>query len=128
MNKIIDAEFLELQNNRAQIGAKNLRIGVLLHLVLEGLLGVESEALTGLCTTGTTGSLLRTSLRNGRDEQRLDADTRVVDLLLGEARVDHKHDTVDGQRGFSDVGGDHDLPAEEMLRSKDRKMKQKGGK
>lgn len=46
---------------------------------------------------------------DGRHQQRLDPDARIVDLLLREPGVDHINDPVDGQRGLCNVGRDDDL-------------------
>lgn len=59
---------------------QDLGVGVVLHLVLVGLLGVEAEALAGARATGATGPLLSRGLADGRDQQRLHTDTRVVHL------------------------------------------------
>jgi hypothetical protein len=48
---------------------------------------------------------------DGRHQQALDADARVVHLLLGKAGVDDVHDAIDGQRRLCNVGGHHDLAA-----------------
>ena len=109
MHKIIDAELLELKHDGAKIGAQDLRIRVLLHFTGERLLCVKSETLSRLCTTSSACSLLGASFRDGRDKQGLDANAWVVDLLLGEAGVDDEDNAVDCQRGFGNVGGDHDL-------------------
>ena len=110
-----------------------------LHLCLVGLLRVEAETLPRPRAAGAPRPLLGGGLADGRDQQRLHPDTRVVHLgaviktpavthssalflrercheasplthlLFGEAGVDHKHNTVDGQGGFCDVGRHHNL-------------------
>jgi len=84
MDQIVDAQLLQLENDRPKIGSQDFGVGVLLHLVLVSLLGVESEAFPGLSSAGTAGALLSRGLRNGRNEKGLDSDSRVVDLLLRE--------------------------------------------
>ena len=51
-----------------------------LHLVLEGLLGVEPEGLSRLRSPRPTRPLLRRRFRDGGDKQRLHPDSRVVNL------------------------------------------------
>ena len=69
MDKIVDAKFLQLQNNGAEVGPENLWVRIVLHLLLVRLLCVESETLAGACTTGTTSSLLCTGLTNCSHQQ-----------------------------------------------------------
>ena len=64
--QIVDAQLLQLQHDCPQVGAKNLGIRVVLHLVLVSLLGVETEALSWLRPPGSTGPLLSTGLGDGR--------------------------------------------------------------
>lgn len=40
VNEVIDAKFLELENDGGQVGAEDLWVGVVLHLILVGLLCV----------------------------------------------------------------------------------------
>lgn len=109
VDEVLDAELLELQDRVGEVGAQDLRVRLLNELLLEGLLRVQPEALSRLGTTGTTGTLLGRGLGDGGDKEGLDADARVVDLLLAEARVDDVDDTVDGEGGFGNVGGDDAL-------------------
>ncbi|KAI6768899.1 hypothetical protein HG531_011088 [Fusarium graminearum] len=111
VDKILDTELLELQNCVGKIGAQNLGVCLLNQFLLEGFLCVKSETLSGLCTTSTTSSLLGRGLRDGRNQKGLDTDTRVVNLLLAETGVHDVDDTVNGQTGFGDVGGNDDLTA-----------------
>ena len=80
MDKIIDAQFLQLKYNGAKVGAEDLRVSVVLHLVLVSFLGVESEALARLRPSSTAGPLLCTGFGDGGHQQRLHSDTRVVYL------------------------------------------------
>mmetsp|Transcript_48960 Transcript_48960/g.116583 ORF Transcript_48960/g.116583 Transcript_48960/m.116583 type:complete len:518 (+) Transcript_48960:640-2193(+) len=109
VHQIVDAQLLEREHNAPQVAPQHLRVCLLLELLMERLLGVEAEALARPRAPCPPCPLVRARLGDGRDEERLDADARVVHLLLREARVDHVHDTVDGERGLGDVGGDHDL-------------------
>lgn len=94
VHEVVDAELLELKHDRAEVTAKDLGVRLLLHLRLVRLLRVQPEALAGARATCTTRTLLRARLTDRRDQQRLDADTRVVHFLLREAGIDHKHHTV----------------------------------
>jgi len=111
MHQILDTQLNQLQHRVGQVTPQDLRVSLLLQLVDEVLLGVEPEALSGSRPSSSTSSLLSTSLRDRADEQRLDSDPGVVDLLLEESRVDDVDDSVDGEGGFGDVGGDDDLPS-----------------
>ncbi|KAI6756451.1 hypothetical protein HG530_012187 [Fusarium avenaceum] len=109
VDKIFDTKLLELQDSVGKVGAQNLRVGLLDKLLLKSLFGIQTETFSRLGTTGTTSTLLGRSLGDGRDEERFDTDTGVVDLLFAETWIHDVHDTVDGQTGLSDVGGDDDL-------------------
>lgn len=105
MHQIINSEFLQLQHDITQVRAQNLRICVLLQILLEGALGIETERLTRPRTTSTTGTLLRARLGNGRDEQGLDTYTRIVHFLLAKARINDIDDTINRDRSFLYVSG-----------------------
>ena len=117
VNEIINAKLFQVNDDRAQIGAQDFRVRIVLHLLLEGFLGVEAEALSGTRTTGATGALLSRGFADGRDEERLDSDARVVHLLLGKSWIDDENDTVDGQRCFGDVGADDHFAADSAVGS-----------
>jgi hypothetical protein len=53
--------------------------------------------------------LFAAGFRDGTDKQGLYSETRIVDLLLGEARIYHIHYPIDGQRSLSNIGGHYDL-------------------
>ena len=80
VDEVVDAELLQLEDDGAEVGAEYLRVGLLLHLLPERLLGVEPEALAGLRAAGAARPLLRARLADRRHEQRLDTDPRVVHL------------------------------------------------
>ena len=44
-HQIVDAQLLQLQHHRAQVGAQDLWVRLLLQVLLEAGLGVEAEAL-----------------------------------------------------------------------------------
>ena len=64
----------------AHLGAKNLGVGLLQQLLLEGLLRVQPEALPRPSPSRSTAPLLRARPRDGADQQRLHADAGVVHL------------------------------------------------
>ena len=68
------------QRHRSQRDDLNKSCGHL-HLGLVRLFCVEPEALPGPGPASASGSLLSTGLADGGHEQRLDADTWVVDLV-----------------------------------------------
>jgi hypothetical protein len=55
VDEIINAKFLELQHNRAEVGAQDLRVCVVLHLLLVCLLSVQSASYE---TSGTFINIL----------------------------------------------------------------------
>ena len=57
VDQIVDAEFLQLQHDRSEIGSQNLGIRVLLHFLFVGLFRVKPEAFAGTSTTSPTGTL-----------------------------------------------------------------------
>ena len=109
VDKVVNAHLLHVEDNRSQVAAEDLRVRLGLEVLLEGLLRVEAEALTGAGTTGTTASLVGRGLADGGDEEGLDAELRIVHLLLGESAVDDEDDSVNGEGRLSNVGGDDNL-------------------
>ena len=61
-HQIVDPQLLQLQNDGAQIGPKDLGVGLLLQVLLEARLGVQAEALPRLCTPCSPRSLMRRGL------------------------------------------------------------------
>ena len=86
VDEIVDAEFLELEYDGAEITPEYLRVRLLLHLVDERLLRVQAEALARLRAAGSPRPLLGARLTNGRHEQRFDSDARVVHLSGNDGR------------------------------------------
>ena len=84
VHQVVDAQLLQLQHHRAQVGAQDLRVCVFLHLCRVRLLRVQAEALAWPCTTGSTCTLLSTSFGNGSDQEGLHPDARVVHLWNNE--------------------------------------------
>ena len=62
-HQVIDAELLQLQHNRAQIGAQDLWVGLLLQVLPKGRLCVQPEALSWPCAPCTPRPLMRACLR-----------------------------------------------------------------
>ena len=130
MNQIVDSKLFQLQHDGAQIRSQNLRIRLILHFALVRLLRVQAKALAGARSTGATGSLLGARLRDGRHQQGLDTNTRIVDLeekklikegdsrtlhpclLFRKSRINDEDDAVDCQRGFGYVGCHDDFSSE----------------
>jgi hypothetical protein len=92
MNALVDAQFLQLQHNIGQIAPQDLGVSLFLQLLDKVVFRVQAKAFARSCPTSSTGPLGCRGFGDGRDEERVDADSRVVDLLLGEAWVDHVHD------------------------------------
>lgn len=109
MHEVVDAELLQLEDDRRKVAPQDLGVGLFLELLDKVRLGVQPEALSGPGTTSPAGALGCACLRDRADEQGLDSDPGVVDLLLREARVDDVDDAVDRERRLGDVGRDDDL-------------------
>ena len=62
--KVVNAKLLQLQHDGAQVGAQDLRIGLLLQVPAEGRLCVQPEALPRLRAPGTPCPLVRARLRS----------------------------------------------------------------
>ena len=60
--QVINAQLLELQHHRAQVGPQDLWVGLLLQVPAKGGLGVQPEALPRLRAPGPTGSLMSACL------------------------------------------------------------------
>lgn len=95
MHEIVDSEFLELQHDAAEAGSEQLRIRGVDELALERRLGVQSKRFATSRSSCASRTLLRGRLGDWSHQQRLDADARVVYLLLAETGIDHIHDAVD---------------------------------
>eukprot|EP00754_Rhynchopus_humris_P006658 Rhum_TRINITY_DN13182_c1_g1::Rhum_TRINITY_DN13182_c1_g1_i1::g.57091::m.57091 len=103
VHEVLNAQLLQLQHDGAEVRPQDLGVRLRDEVALERLLRVQPEALAGTRATGTARTLVGGGLRDGGDEKALHADTRVVHLLLREARVHHVHDAVDGHGGLRDV-------------------------
>ena len=63
-HEVVDAELLQLQHDGAQVGAQDLRVGLLLQVPAEGRLRVQPEALPGLRAPGAPRPLVSARLRS----------------------------------------------------------------
>ena len=84
VHQVVNAQLLQLQHHRAQVGAQDLRVRVFLHLCRVRFLCVQAEALARPRTTGSTCTLLSASFGNGSDQEGLHPDARVVHLCNNE--------------------------------------------
>ena len=62
--KVINAKLLQLQHNRAQVGAQDLRVGLLLQVPAKGRFCVQPEALSRLRAPGASCPLMSARLRS----------------------------------------------------------------
>ncbi|MCY1410440.1 hypothetical protein D9M71_258090 [compost metagenome] len=105
---IAEAQVEHLQDHRRQVGAEDFRIG-------EGrpreevLLAVQAHADARLDPPATALALVGAGLGHGLDGQALYLGAVAVAADPRRAAVDHVADTRYGQRGFGDVGGEHNL-------------------
>lgn len=80
MHQVINAQLLQLQHHRAQVGPQDFRVRVLLHLRRVRFLRVQAEALARPRAPGSTRPLLSAGLGDGCHQEGLHSDTRVVHL------------------------------------------------
>lgn len=80
MNEVFDAKLDERQHDCLHPRPQDLGVCLLLQLLAETALRVQAEALSWLCTPRSPCPLLRTGLRDGRDQQRLDAHAGIEHL------------------------------------------------
>jgi hypothetical protein len=107
VHEVVNAELLQLQHHRAQIGPQDLRVRVLLQLLLVCLFRIQAEgcgptrprlsvsarvggascpahhrarAFARSGAAGAASTLLRTRLGDGRHQQRLNTNARIVHL------------------------------------------------
>jgi hypothetical protein len=85
---------------------------------VEIFLGVEPDADAVLHATGAALALIGAALRDGLDGQTLRARARIVTADAREAGVNHVTNAGNRQRGFGDVGGDDDLPADDGAKTR----------
>ena len=82
MNKVVDPERLEHEDDGAEVGALDLGDRVVLQLVQVGPLSVQPEALTRRDAPRTPCTLVGAGLCDWCDNERLHAGARVVAVLL----------------------------------------------
>lgn len=109
LDQVVDAQTLQEEHNRVQVGPLDLGRRVFVELVLVGPFGVESEALAGADAAGAPHALFGGGARAGGHDEGLHPGAGVVDVLLDEAGVDDVDDAVDREGGFGDVCGEDDL-------------------
>ena len=86
----------------------------------------QSEALAGRHAARAARALIGRRLADRRDQQRLHAGARREALLLAEARVDHVHNAVDGERRLGNVGRQHHLARAGWRRLENARLRMRG--
>lgn len=109
VNKVVDSKLLQLKHNAAQVTAKNFRVSLFLQLLNKSLFGIKTESFARPRPPSASSALLGRSFADWRHKKRFDSDPRVVDFLFGKSRVDDIDDTVNGKRGFGNVGRNDDF-------------------
>ncbi len=102
-----EPERRHLQNQAREIGAMNLRLGVLGPLSEVGL-GVQPDADTLAFAAATSLALIGAGARDRLDRQPLQLGPRTVAAHARQPRVDHEAHARNGERGLRDVGGQDD--------------------
>ena len=69
MNDVVDAKFLQVEDNGGEVGTLYFRVRILLQVFVEGSLCIESVALSRASTSGSTSSLLCTCPTNWANEK-----------------------------------------------------------
>ena len=110
VQQVMNPQRLQHQHHGVHVRPLYFRDRILLELMRKGPLRVQPKAGPRLGPTSSPSSLSSLRLTNWSDDQRLDARSRIVGLLLAETRVNHIADPVDGQRRLSYICTDHDLP------------------
>ena len=111
---VAEAQVQHLQDHRGQVGAEDFRVGEGRTRV-EVLLAVETHAYARLDPSATALALVGAGLRHRLDGQPLDLGAVAVAADPRGAAVDHVTDARHRQRGFRDVGGQHDLASRARL-------------
>ena len=104
---IAQAQRRHLQDHAGQVGSQHLRVGEQI-AALEIRLGIQAQAGAGTDTAATAGALVRRRLTDALDLQLLHAEPRRVAVDARGTGVDDVADAWHRDRGFSDVGGQHD--------------------
>ncbi len=107
---VAEARGGHLQDDRRQVGALDLGVGVL-GAGGEVLLGVQPDADAVGDPAAAAFALVGARLGDGLDGQALHLGAEAVAADARGAGVDHVADAGDGERGFGDVGGQDDAAA-----------------
>ena len=98
-----------MQDHPGQRGAADFRIGELRPREEVGF-RIQADAGAGRDAAATARALVGAGLRDGLDVQAVEFLPRAVALDPRHARIDHVMDARHRQRGFGDVGREHDAP------------------
>ena len=106
--QVPDPGSLQGQDHLAQVQA--LHFGEFLRRPMRALVaGPQPPAEARRGAAGASRALIGGGAADLLDQQDVDAAVGIVTRDAGQAAVDHTPDAVDGERGFGDIGGDHDL-------------------
>ena len=94
---------MQFQRGFSQVGAVDFG-DVVVGPRVEILRGVEPQTLTGPRPPGSSGPLRRRSLADARDVQRRQSRPRRMARHARQPRIDHRHDSVNRDRTFGDIG------------------------
>ncbi len=108
------AQMQHLKDDRSEVGAQDLRIGEF-RPTEEILFAVQANADPGLDPPATALALVGAGLGHRLDRQPLHLGSVAVTADPRRARINDVADAGYGQRGFRDVGGEHDLAARPRL-------------
>ena len=98
---------LHLQDHAGQVGAQDFGVGEQLALG-EVFLGVEPQTDAGADAAAAAGALIGRGLADRLDMQLLHAEPRGIAVDARSAGIHHVANTGHRDRGFGDVGGQHD--------------------
>ncbi len=111
---VAESQGLHAQDHARKVAAEDLggRVGL---AAVEVLFLVESQARARPEPAASARALAGRRLRDALDGKPLDARPRAVAAQPGQPRIDHESDARHGERGLSDVGGQHDAPLRRRL-------------
>ena len=98
-----------LQDDRREVGPQDLGLGERRSPV-EIILGVEPDADAWCHAAASAGALVRRCLGDGFDRETLHLQPAAVARDASVAGIDDVANPGHGERGFSDVGAEHDTP------------------
>ncbi len=105
---LAEAQMQHLQNDRSKVGAKDFRIGEF-RPAEKVLLAVQPDADPRFDPSTSPLALVGAGLGHRLDRQPLHLGAVAVATDARRTRIDHVADAGHGQRGFSDVGRQHDF-------------------